>query len=333
MFLIKFIFRFIKYLILALFYLWTIGAVYYLSFMPDSLRTAVMWIFIVLIPLILIVFRKKNYGYLLVLFICLVIAAYYKFQTASNIGDWQTSWAVMPTATISGDEVSIKNIRDFQYRTENDFTPHYYDKTYNLNDLESLYVIFSYWDGNKSIAHTILSFGFKGPSYLCVSVETRLKKGQVQGGIEGLYNQYGLIYILADENDVLKLRTNYRREDVYMYQLKIKNKELLRAFFLSVIEKANSLNDKPQFYNTLEDNCFTSLLSNLRRTTGERMPFDYKYICNGYADKLLYDRGNFVTEGETSFAEFKKKHYINQYIKADTDSENYSSEIRQFEKK
>jgi len=272
-------------------------------------------------------------SYFLALLICLSLAAYYKFEPASDKGDvWQTSWAVMPSVTFKGDEVEIKNIRDFHYRSETDFMPHYYDRTYNLNDLESLYIVFSYWDGNKAVAHTILSFGFKGGKYLCVSVETRLKKGQVQSGIEGLYNQYGLIYILADENDVLKLRTNYRKEDVYMYRVKM-DKSFLKTIFIAIMNKANDLNLHPQFYNSVKHNCFTSLLYTMETGTGEKIPFDYRYICNGYADEMFYNNGIFVTEGEDSFSEFKKRHYINQYVTPNADKEAYSKEIRKFEKR
>lgn len=318
-----------KYIVLGLLYIWSIGAVYYFWFIPEYLKTPVAWSFAVLVPLCLILFRHKGFVYWIVLLICLSIAAYYKFEPASNAGDWQTNWAVMPSVTIKGNEANIKNIRDFQYRSETDFTPHYYDKTFNLNDLDSLYYILSYWDGNKAVAHSIISFGFKSGDYLCVSVETRLKKGQAQTAIGGLYNQYGLLYILADERDVLRLRTNYRKEEIYMYQVKAP-KENIKALFLTIMRKSDDLNAHPQFYNTIKHNCLTSLLSDVQKAKGERIEFDYRYIANGYSDELFYDRGAFLDEIKP-FTEFKKVHHINQYIKDDSTIKDYSKTIRQFE--
>lgn len=318
----------IKYVVLGLLYIWSIGAVYYLSFIPEHLRTSITWLFVLIIPLSLVVFRRKKLVYWIVLLICFSIATYYKFEQASNQGDWNINWAVRPSVTFKGDEVNIRNIRDFQYRSETDFTPHYYDKTFHLNDLDSLYYVLSYWDGNKAVAHSILSFGFKGGNYLCVSVETRLKNGQPQTAIGGLYNQYGLLYILADERDVLRLRTNFRKEEVYMYQVNA-DKKMIRDIFMAIMHRVDKLNTQPQFYNTVKHNCLTSLLTDLRNARGEEIEFDYRHIFNGYSDELFYEKGAFVNEN-MPFAKFKEIHHINQYIKNDSDINDYSKEIRRF---
>lgn len=318
-----------KYIVLGLFYIWGIGAVYYLNFLTEYLRTPLMWAFIILIPLCLIIFRRRWYVYWIALIICLSLATYYKFEPASNLGDWDLNWAVMPSVTIKGNKIEVKNIRDFQYRSENDFTPHYYDKTFNLNDLDSLYYVLSYWDGNKAVAHSILSFGFKGGNYLCVSVETRLKKGQPQTGIGGLYNQYGLLYVLADEKDVLRLRTNFRKEEVYMYKVNA-DKKTIKPLFVAIMQKIDKLNTQPQFYNTVKHNCLTSLLTDLRNARDEKMSFDYRYIFNGYSDELFYEKGAFVNQ-DIPFDKFKEIHHINQYIKDSDNIDIYSQEIRQFD--
>lgn len=321
---------FIKYLVLGLLYLWCIGGIYYLNIPWEWLRGAPLtWAFVILIPLCLIIFRRRWFTYWIALIICLSIAAYYKFELASNEGDWNINWAVTPSVIFKGDQVNIKNIRDFQYRSETDFTPRYYDKTFNLNDLNSLYYVLSYWDENKAVAHSILSFGFKGGSYLCVSVETRLKRNQPQTAIGGLYNQYGLLYILADERDVLRLRTNFRKEEVYMYQVNA-DKAMIRDIFIAIMNRVDKLSTEPQFYNTVKHNCLTSLLADLRNARGENIEFDYRHIFNGYSDELFYEKGAFVGEN-IPFAKFKKIHHINQYLKNNSVINDYSEEIRQFE--
>ncbi len=327
-FILKLIIGIIKYIILGVLYLWCIGAVYYLNIPWEYLRAPLAWAFAILVPLCLIIFRHRWYIYWLALLVCLSIAFYYEYMPASNEGNWIASVAVMPSVTFKGNDVFIKNIRDFQYESEKDFKVHYYNKEFDLDNIESLYYVLSYWDGNKAIAHTILSFGFKGGDYLCVSVETRLKKDQPQTGLMGLYNQYGIIYVLSDEKDVLRLRTNFRNEEVYMYQVKAK-KEMIRSLFVSILQKVNRLNTHPEFYNVLKENCLTSLLMDLRHARGERMEFDYRYICNGYSDKLFYERGAFQDQ-EMTFNEFKNLHHINQYINKDSDINDYSKEIRIF---
>ena len=326
---IRGIFFFFAFLVLIIFYLWSISAIYFLDFPWHWLKPASSWFFALGTPLAFIFFRKKKkYVFLSVLAVCLLLSAVYYTMEETNNKNWITSHAVLPSISFSGDKITIKNVRNFDYKTENDFTVMYYDKTFDLNTIDSLDYILSYWDGNKNIAHSLLSFGFGKDSYLCVSVETRLEKGQTQTGLKGLYNQYGLIYILGDESDILMLRTNFRKEDVYLYRLKVK-KEEIRKLFLAIMHRVDSLKNHPQFYNSVKHNCLTSLLADIETAINQKLKFDYRYIFNGRSDEMIYERGKFQTNG-LSFIEFKKMHYVNQYMTKNNAPTDYSKKIRKY---
>ena len=127
---------------------------------------------------------------------------------------------MLPWATIDGNKVTIHNIRNCDYRSETDYTCRYYDRTFDLDRLKTGDLFLIYW-GSPYIAHTMLSFGFDGQGYVCFSIETRKEKGEEYSAIKGFFKQYELTYIVADERDVVRLRSNYRKEDVYLYQLKV----------------------------------------------------------------------------------------------------------------
>ena len=244
----------------------------------------------------------------------------------SNDRAWQPDVARLPYATIDGDRVTVHDVRNFSYRTETDFTPAYYTKTYDLSKLDSVDLFAVYWMGPE-IAHTIVSFGFGEQDYLAVSIEARKVVGQGYSSIKGFFRQYELIYVVADERDVIRLRTNYRKdppEDVYLYRLKITS-EIARRFFLEYLKQINELKDRPRFYNTLTANC-TGLIWVNAHVNPERIPFSWKILVSGYVPEYLYDMGRLDTS--VSFAELSKQGYVNPVAHALGDAPNFSRKIR-----
>jgi hypothetical protein len=153
--------------------------------------------------------------------VCGGLAVLWSSLRPTNDRNWQTDLAVLAHATIDGDKVTVHNVRNFDYRSETDYTPAYYDKTFDLGELRSLDIVTSYWTG-PAIAHVFLSFGFAGNEYLAISIEVRKPKGEGYSTLKGFFRQYELVYIVADERDLIRLRTNYRRdppEDVYVYRV------------------------------------------------------------------------------------------------------------------
>jgi len=245
----------------------------------------------------------------------------------SNDRDWQTDVEVLPYATVEGDMVTVHNIRNFEYRSETDYTPHYYDKRFDVRKLNGVDLVASYWMG-PSIAHVFLSFSFEGGDHLAVSIETRKEKGEDYSTLKGFFRQYELYYVVADERDVIRLRTNYRRdppENVYVYRTagSIENG---RRLFLEYMREINTIKTQPEFYNTLTTNCTTSIWM-ASRVNHKHLPFSWKILVSGYVPELMYENGMLVGEG-LPFAEVQRRAHINSRANAVGNAADFSQRIR-----
>jgi len=240
---------------------------------------------------------------------------------------WQPDVAQMPYAEIAGNQIVLHNVRFCEYQSETNFTVRYETRAYELSKLQSADIIFSDW-GLKVIAHTMISFGFAGGDYLCVSIECRKEVGETYSALKGFFRQYEMTYIAADERDVLKLRTNYRvGEDVYLYRLRVKTAGKLRGTFLDYLERMNSLHERAEWYNALTDNCMTSGFRILRQHAAKgRADLHWSVIANGYAAQHAYATG--ALDATLPFGELKRRSRINDRAKAAGDAPDFSAQIR-----
>jgi len=255
----------------------------------------------------------------------LAIGLWWSGLQPSNERDWQPEVARPSYATIDGDLVTVHNIRNFDYRTETDFTPAYYVRTYDLNKLDSADLVAVYWMG-PAIAHLFISFGF-GDDHLAVSIEARKEKGEGYSSAKGFFRQYELYYVVADERDVIRVRTNYRKdppEDVYVYPLR-GPRENIRRLFLEYVRKMNALREHPEFYNTLTTNCTTAILMNTRVNPGS-LPFSWKVLLSGYTPAYVYEAGRM--DQSLSFEELKRRSLINAAAQAADQAPDFSRRIR-----
>ena len=267
--------------------------------------------------------RRAVVGFL-VAFVLLV--AWWSRIEPSNDRDWKPEVAVLPYATVDGDLVTVHNVRNFDYRTETDFTPRYYDKTFDLRRLDSVDIIASYWMG-PAIAHVFLSFGFAGRDYLAISIERRDERGEEYSTIKGLFKQYELFYNVSDERDVIRVRTNYRKdppEDVYLYRSHgpLENG---RRLFLAYIHEINALKERAEWYNTLTANCTGNIWLHAHVNPG-RVPFSWKILLSGYVPEYLYERDRLDTS--LPFAELKQRSRINARARAADQDPAFSQRIR-----
>ena len=245
----------------------------------------------------------------------------------TNERDWQPEVAMLPSATIAGDRVTVHNIRNFDYRSETDFTPAYYDKSFDVRELRSVDLVTSYWTG-PAIAHVFVSFGFTGDDYLAISIEVRKPKGEGYSTLKGFFRQYELVYVVADERDVIRLRTNYRRdptEDVYIYRAKASS-EVVQRLFLEYMHRINALRTQPEFYNTLTTNCTTNIWTNNHVNEG-RVPLSWKILASGYVPEYLYEQGRLETMG-LSFPELQQRAHVNARAQAADGAADFSRQIR-----
>lgn len=275
---------------------------------------------------LLVMVRPMRRAYAGALVLLVALLSWWSGIEPSNDRDWQPEVARLAYADIEGDRVTVRNIRNFDYRSETDFTPGYYDRTFDLSKLQSVDLIAVYWMG-PAIAHTILSFGFEGGDHLAFSIETRKEKGEAYSTTKGFFKQYELYYVVADERDVVRVRTNYRRdppEDVYVYRLE-GPAENGRRIFLEYINRINGLKGKPEFYNTLTDNCTTGIWVNSRVNPGHP-PLSWKILASGYVPEYLHEIGRLAPG--TPFDELQRKAHINARAQAADRAADFSSRIR-----
>src|SRR6184192_4665387 len=260
---------------------WAFGALYF-DFPRIGALAAILFVVVLLTSIVL------AHGKLLKLAIIFgafaVVLSWWFTLKPSNDRAWQPDVAQTAWAEINGDEVTVHNVRNCDYRTETDFTPHWETRTVRLSQITGMDVAINYW-GSPWIAHPIVSFQFVDAPPLCFSIETRKTIGQQYSALEGFYRQYTLIYVVADERDVVRLRTNYRREDVYLYHT-LASAEQARERFREYVKTVNALHEHPRWYNAVTSNCTTSIRA--QRAVKLRAPWDWRILLNGKAYEMLY---------------------------------------------
>jgi len=305
---------------------WAAGAIYYSNIPGARLRSGLAVAFVVM-TVLAFVFLKPRFRMLVGFFVAFGLIVMWWFTIpATNDRDWQPEVAVTPWARIDGDLVTIRGVRNLDYRTEADFVPHWDDRTYDLRKLDSVDLIAVYWAG-KAIAHIMLSFGFEGKDYVAFSIETRKAKGQSYSTIAGFFKQYELVYIAADERDVIRVRTNYRQpqEDVYVYRVRTP-RENIRRVFLDYMKTMNELRDHPQFYNTLTTNCTTGVRLHTK-VNPEHPPFSWKVVLSGYVPAYSYELGRLDTS--RPFPELERMSRVNDRAHAADKDPAFSQRIRE----
>lgn len=304
--------------------LWGVLAVYYSNLPGQSLRAVAAAIYGAASIAILLAVRPFRRAFLVFLGLFAIVLVWWLLIPPTNEGDWEPSVAVLPYATIEGDKITMHNIRDFDYRSDTDFTVHRYDKTFDLSKLQRADLFISYW-GPTLIAHTMLSFCFESDQSVCVSIVTRKKKGQEYSAIRGFFKQYELTYVVADERDVIRVRTNYRGENVYLWRLTA-SPEVVRLVFLDYLRTINSLRDRPEWYNALTSNCTTDIRGHTYPYAG-RHRWNWRILANGHLDELLYERG--AVTRSLPFAELKERCLIDKRAKAADRDPAFSVKIRE----
>jgi hypothetical protein len=243
--------------------------------------------------------------------------------SAKNDRDWLPDVARLPRATVRGDAATIENVRNFDYRTETEYTERWETRTYDLAQVRGFDMFLAFW-GPTLIAHTIASWEFADGQHLAVSIETRKEKGESYSALRGFFRQYELYYVVADERDVIRLRTNYRGERVYLYRLRAPL-EAAKALLLDYLQEVNRLAEAPRWYNALTHNCTTAIRKHALAVSAGR-PWDWRILANGRLDELGYERGQLDTS--LPFAELKHRSDITARAKAADAASDFSRRIR-----
>lgn len=249
------------------------------------------------------------------------------FTEASDSRDWNGDQAILPYADIDGNSILIHNIRNFTYTSASDYEPDYYDKSFDLDNIKQVWYVVEPFSGIPGSAHTFLSFEFEDNQFVSISVEIRKEKGESYSPIKGLFNQYEIMYVIADENDVIKLRSNYRKDPVYLYPANT-TKEKIQKLFLDMVTRANSLKENPEFYNTVTNTCTTNIVMHINKITPKRVPLvNLRVLLPENSDKLAYKLG--LIENSLSFEEMREKYHINDRAEKYADDPDFSLRIRE----
>ena len=285
---------------------WCFGILYFVifpeKFFPALSSAAVLFLLIAFACF----YRSLLWGVwgieaaLMIYFACLTPAMQFKGVK------WQTPWARRPQAEfLDNRRIRFTGVRDFDYRSEKDFTPRYCEMLVSIEDIQYIDLALSHWDGMESVAHTMLGMQFSDGQYLCLSLETRLPEGREQSSIGGLFKQYELIPLLGTRRDIFDLRIRHRGEDFYLYRTTL-SKDQARQLLIFL---AANLKRPPRFYNTLTHNC-TTALDLFLHVAGSGPVDDIRLLVNGFSDQLLFELGYLCHRRGESFASLKSRSFI-----------------------
>ncbi len=263
---------------------------------------------------------------------CLLTAGILAFRIfgprPSNERDWTRDQERLPWADFNGRRVDVHNVRHARYRSATDYDVAWEDRSYDLDRLRSAWFVVEPfespdWEGP---AHTLMSFEFEENDFLAVSVEIRKEKGEGFSPLKGLLRQYEVMYVIGDERDLIQLRTNHRRDPVYLYPVRAP-RERIEQMLTSMLRRANHLREEPEHYNTLTNTCTTNIVRHVNELVPGRIPWSYKLVLPGYSDELAYDLG--LIDTELPFAEAKRHFRVDDEALRAAGREDFSQAIRQ----
>jgi hypothetical protein len=252
-----------------------------------------------------------------------VVAVGWMFIQPSHDRPWRPEVAVMPRAIIEGDRVRFTGYRNFEYRTRHDFTPRYEEREVQISHLVGVDFFVSYWKIGP-VSHTFVSFIFDNAPPVTISIETRPEVGEGFDPLASLFKQFELIYLVGDERDIVRVRTDHRNEDVFLYRVN-SSPEDARQLFKVYLRRINQLADRPEFYHLLSNSCTINIIR-YANAAGRAGGYDFRHFLNGFIDAYLYDSGRL--NSTLPFEEMRQRSWINDDARAAGDAENFSEKIR-----
>jgi len=301
---------------------WATLAIYYSNLPWAGLRIVLAGAFAAFAFWALWLSRQRRMSALfIVLFLCVV--AWWISISPSHDREWRPEVAVMPRAFIDGDRVRITGVRNFDYRSRDDFDVHYEERIVQLSHLTGLDFFVSYWS-EGFVAHTFVSFIFDNAPPLSISIETRPEVGEGFDPVASLFKQFELIYVVGDERDLVRVRTNYRGESVYLYHLN-SSPDNVRRLLMIYLARINELADKPEWYHLLTNSCTINIVR-YANAAGRAGRFNIRHLLNGLIDSYLYHSGRVDTT--LPFDELRRRSLINAAAQAADDAADFSDRIR-----
>jgi hypothetical protein len=256
-----------------------------------------------------------------------VAALVFALIRPSHDRDWTPEHVRMPWAEFAGDLVRINDVRDFRYDEDGIVAQGWYDRIYDLNALRSMWYVLSVFDGEgwRGPAHGMFSFGFADGAYVVISVEARKEVGETYSWWRGLFKKYELIYVVGDERDLVLTRAVHRPDVVYMFPVAA-TPEKIRELFVDMLDRANALRKRPEFYNTLTDNCTSRLRDHVNAIAPGRIPASWKIALPGYSDELMESLE--LLDSDLPLEDARRRYMINDLARRHASSPEFSRAIR-----
>lgn len=229
----------------------------------------------------------------------------------------------MPRAIIDGDHVRFTGYRNFEYRSRDDFTPRYEEREVQISHLVGVDFFVSYWKIGP-VSHTFVSFIFDNAPPVTISIETRPEIGEGFDPLASLFKQFELIYVVGDERDIVRVRTDHRDEDVFLYRINT-SPEDARRLFMVYLQRINQLADRPEFYHLLSNSCTINIIR-YANAAGRVGGYDFRHFLNGFIDGYLYDSGRL--NSTLPFEELRQRSWINDNARDAGDADDFSQKIR-----
>jgi hypothetical protein len=308
---------------LFLWFAWTAFGIVFSNLRSAELRNGLAIVYVLALVAAIVFVRPWRRGLAAAIGCSLLVAIVYALVRPSNEREWLPDVAVAPTIDLEGDRVTVHGVRNFHYRSENDFDARWEDRTYDLSKLRTFDLVMCYW-GPVEYCHTLVSFGFEGGEQLAVSVEARKEVGESFSTYAGFFKRFELIYVFADERDVIGVRS-HRGENLYLYRLRAKPARL-RDLFLSYVGFANDLARSPQFYGVLRNSCGVNILHRVAET-GATTLLGRDALLNGMWDRHLYRQG--ALNQDLPFDELRARSRIDARLRAALDAPDFSQRIRE----
>ncbi|MCH8518751.1 DUF4105 domain-containing protein [Candidatus Gracilibacteria bacterium] len=237
-------------------------------------------------------------------------------QEPSLYRDWEEQDAILADITwLSDNEVRIDNIRNHTWLSDSEFTPGYLSENYSLSEIERVYYSITPFSDRDGPAHTMLSFSFSDGKHIVISAEVRKERGESFSILGGVMNQFELQYVIATEEDVIQLRTHYRKNEVYMYPILLEQ-DTLQLLFRSMLFRADKLSREPEFYHTFWNNCTTTILQHANALRTEKIAFNRYAFLPAHSDRLVYELG--LIDTELSQSEARAYYRIDEIARQNT---------------
>ncbi|TFV36324.1 DUF4105 domain-containing protein [Bradyrhizobium frederickii] len=301
---------------------WAVLAIYYSNLPWGGPRTILAGAFAAFAIWALWLSRQRRMSVVFLVMFSAVVAWWIAIPPSHN-RHWRPEVAVMPRAVIEGDHVRLTGVRNFDYRSRNDFTVRYEERVVSLSHLIALDFYVSYF-AEGPVGHTFVSFIFDNAPPLAISIETRPEVGEGFAPVASLFKQFELIYVVGEEPDVVGVRTNHRQEPVYLYRLNA-SAEDVRRLLLVYLTRINELADQPEFYHLLTNSCTVNIVR-YANAAGRRGRFDIRHLLNGLIDSYLYHSGRIDTT--LPFDELRRGSLINEAAQAADGGADFSQRIR-----